>query len=130
MSQDFASVLQTRIIYHNFFPGSKNLNHQRQKLFQTSPSHDLFGCRVLVRAVAAVFTVCCLPGVRLPVNCLLVSHFISQWIKMQASGCVENWKMWGIFLVNFPYISNPVITQKNSPGFLAAVNLRPACETC
>lgn len=126
MLQDFVSVLQTHIIHHHFFPGSENLNHKRQKLLQTSQSHDLFRCRALVRAVAAVLTVCRLLGVRLPVNCLLVSFFISQRTKMQASGRVENWKMWEIFLVIFPYISNPVITPA---GFLAAVNLRPTCIT-
>lgn len=89
------------VFFYNFFPGSKNWisrdrNCSRRLRVMTCLDAGLWSELQLY----SVF--CCLPGVSLSVNCLLVSFFISQRIKMQALGHVENWKMSGIFLVNFP----------------------------
>lgn len=71
---------------------------------------------------------CCLPGVRLSVICLLVSCFIIQWIKMQGLGHVENWKMSGIFSGEFSLELQPShYTKPLLGGWLLSVS---TCITC
>ncbi len=70
-------------IYSNFFPRSKNWITRDRKGSRRLRVMTYFDAG-LWSELQLHLLLCCLLGVSLSVNCLLVSYFISQRIKMQA----------------------------------------------